>query len=104
MRICLVTDGFAPFVTGGIQSHSTNLSRHLSEAGADIVAVFPELAADRKVGNREIAAVIGERAEQVPIKWTNLPWFPGHYVAELWLYSRRVKKYLARRKDIDLAL
>jgi len=101
MRIALVTDGLFPMSVGGMQAHSTNLARSLAAEGVNVVLVYPQqsdVSPNRVLAQLDIPAA---SARLIPAPWPSMPPFPGHYVAELWSYSARVKERLEKEKDID---
>ena len=57
MNILLITDGITPFVTGGMQRHSTNLAKYFTLAGVNITLVHcvgfdQELPSDKMVNQQ----------------------------------------------------
>ena len=101
MRIALVTDGISPLAIGGMQTYSTNLARHLAEQSVEVDLYFPGRDGDATRGMITDDRAARARLELVPVEWPWLPRFPGHYVAALWLYSRRVLGRLLQRRPAD---
>lgn len=100
MRIALVTDGLSPVSVGGMQSHSTHLARSLAACGVTVDVFYPAHPTISANAMRERTGLESDRIRLVPIQMQPMS-FPGHYVAELWRYSKEVERALAGETGID---
>ncbi len=102
MRIALLTDGIAPYVTGGMQRHSCHLARHLIALGVDLTLVHAIPLGKSAPADEEIKALLG--SEKLRIVTLHFPTrkqsiirgdkLPGHYVRESYLYACEVYESL----------
>lgn len=95
MNILFLTDGIYPFVNGGMQKHSYNLSRHLARLGVNITLVHPGfvgLSHNVKPLEHYFSSVELKSIELIEISFPNPPKFPGHYLYASFLYSKRIFK------------
>ena len=105
MRIAMLTDGLAPYVTGGIQRHSRCLAIALSEAGV-AVELFHSIRDHRQseaaCGLYDFPSdaihTITNRFEPYPGTHS----FPGHYVYECWRLSQCfLEAFINSRVNVD---
>ncbi|MET0247256.1 MAG: glycosyltransferase family 4 protein [Sphingomonas sp.] len=87
MRVLYVTDGFAPFAIGGMQTYARRQLETLATSGHDLISITPG----------------GANAPNGPLAWRNiaLPWpgrsllrrfSPWRYADDLRLFSREVAR------------
>lgn len=101
-RIALLTDGLSPWVTGGMQQHSTSLARWLGR---------------RKIFTDVFYCIPGNQAQPAPeslfsseelkyIKLIQVPFpqpirFPGHYIRSSRKYACRLAKLIEKEAPYD---
>ncbi len=88
----MVTDGIFPLVLGGMQSHAANLARHLARCGAQVDVIHPS--PDPGGLARSFFDAEGSNVQLVQVPWPAEHRYPGHYVAELWKYSTKVREII----------
>lgn len=97
MKIALVTDGVYPFVVGGMQRHSTYLTRYLTRQGAQVVLVHC-IAQGELPSNEEVIHKLGidhpENLEIITLRFPSFGKLPGHYLRESLVYSDLALKAL----------
>jgi glycosyltransferase involved in cell wall biosynthesis len=80
-RILYVTDGFAPFVIGGMQSYARRQLETLAAAGYELISITPD----------------GAAAPTEPLAWRNvaLPWPQRSALGRLspWRYANDLKRF-----------
>ena len=84
MKICLLTDGITPYVTGGMQRHSFNLCNELLKAGNEVTLVHCVYGKSELPKNDEVKALF-ENAEHLTVHTLRFPsssGMPGHYIKE----------------------
>jgi glycosyltransferase involved in cell wall biosynthesis len=103
LKIALLTDGIYPFVVGGMQKHSFHLVRFFTEAGYQITLVHgvPET---KEIPSREEALRMLEvrSSSNIEIITFHIPkhiYYPGHYIAEQYAYSKMISRKLENRWD-----
>lgn len=100
MKIALLTDGIFPFVIGGMQKHSYYLAKYLSRHQIN-VRVYHCL---KEASNyHHILHDIFTKEEREYLEFVDIPFdfsshFPGFYLYESYLYSKRIYQHL--QKDI----
>jgi glycosyltransferase involved in cell wall biosynthesis len=89
MKICLLTDGITPYVTGGMQRHSFNLCNELLKYGHEVTlvhCVYGKSAFPKK----EEVKLLFEKSENLTVHSLRFPassGMPGHYIKESYQYS-----------------
>jgi len=89
MKICLLTDGITPYVTGGMQRHSFNLCNELLKAGNEVTLVHCVYGKSELPKNDEVKTLF-ENAEHLTVYSLRFPessGMPGHYIKESYQYS-----------------
>jgi len=84
-----------------MQSHSTNLARHLAAVGVDVEVFYPR---SPDLSAKDVAARAGLESDRIrltPVDWPKVRRFPGHYVSELWQYSKNVRALLVQRRGLN---
>ncbi|MEY3835426.1 MAG: hypothetical protein RI989_854 [Bacteroidota bacterium] len=90
MKICLLTDGITPYVTGGMQRHSFNLCNELLKSGNEVTlvhCVYGKVTLPKK----EDVKNLFEKSEYLTVHSLRFPassGMPGHYIKESYQYSR----------------
>jgi glycosyltransferase involved in cell wall biosynthesis len=96
MKICLLTDGITPYVTGGMQRHSFNLCNELLKAGNEVTLVHCVNGNSELPKNDEVKALF-ENAEHLTVHTLRFPsssGMPGHYIKESYQYSCAITSLL----------
>ena len=99
MNICLLTDGIAPYVTGGMQRHSFNLCNELLKAGNEVTLVHCVNEKSSLPKNEEVKALF-ENAEHLIVHTLRFPTYgnmPGHYIKESYQYSCTITSLLKEK-------
>lgn len=97
MKIALLTDGITPYVTGGMQRHSFNLTNHLLLAGHEVTLVHCVYGSARLPKKDEVRALF-QRSEKLHVhtfRFPSMGQMPGHYLRESYQYSREIVEVLA---------
>ncbi len=98
MKIALVTDGIYPFVLGGMQRHSSYLTRYLTRQGVKVVLVHCVTHGERPTESDIINKLEIDQPDNLEIITLRFPSFgklPGHYLRESLVYSEMALKALA---------
>lgn len=96
IRVAYLCDGLFPQVIGGMAKFATRLAEEFVQKGAH-VTIFTPLHKDLPdlPGAASTSALLpANQLRSVP--WGSLPPFPGHYVVENFLFSRRLSPFLNR--------
>lgn len=106
MRIALITDGIAPYVTGGMQRHSFNLCRSLATQGVhiDLYHCVPKAVATEKRDAQNLDCFTEPERAMISGELVEFPDFgkmPGHYIRESYEYSRRISRKLQKKSRVD---
>lgn len=101
MRVALLTDGIAPYVTGGMQRHSYYLCKYLAQAGVyvDLYHCDPQ-----NRGAQSLDCFTEEEKKFIASEIIEFPTFgkmPGHYIRESYEYSMRIYKRMKGRAQVD---
>jgi len=99
MNICLLTDGIAPYVTGGMQRHSFNLCNELLKAGNEVTLVHCVNEKSSLPKNEEVKSLF-ENAEHLTVHTLRFPTYgsmPGHYIKESYQYSCTITSLLKEK-------
>lgn len=101
MRVALFTDGIYPFVVGGMQIHSTLFARNLAQNGKEVDLYYPT---PNVSGEERLPFSVEElkKIKIIEIDWPRIISFPGHYLLESYIYSRRVRTVYLSREPVDL--
>ena len=96
MKICLLTDGIAHYVTGGMQRHSYNLCNELLKQGYEVTlvhCVYGKSALPKK----EEVKLLFENPDNLTVYSLRFPassGMPGHYIKESYQYSFAITSLL----------
>lgn len=92
MKLLILTDGITPFVIGGMQKHSFELTKNLALLGHEITLVHCVYGTASMPNKEEVAEVFGADAYQnievITLRFPPASWYPGHYVKESYIYSK----------------
>lgn len=103
MNILIVSDGITPFVIGGMQKHSYNLTRQLALQGHRVTLFHCVTGKNKLPEGEEIHPLFGADAmknlESICLRFPAPSWYPGHYLKESYLYSRMVFKRIETRLE-----
>ena len=94
LKLLILTDGITPFVIGGMQKHSFNLTKQLALQGHSIT-LFHCVTGNNKLPERDdLLAIFGEKAmtniESICLRFPSPSWYPGHYLKESYIFSRMI--------------
>ncbi|MEW6773223.1 MAG: glycosyltransferase family 4 protein [Bacteroidota bacterium] len=100
MKVAILTDGFYPFVTGGMQRHSYFLIKYLARKKVHLRVYF---CIQNDLDFQSTIQKIFSEEELQYIEFVEIPFnfkslFPGFYLIESYLYSKRIYEHLI--KDI----
>ncbi|MGQ0827758.1 MAG: glycosyltransferase family 4 protein [Bacteroidota bacterium] len=102
MKIALLTDGIHPHVIGGIQKHSYYLAKYFAQNKIEVDLYHPrgnlnEKSFFKNCFTPEESVYI----HPVLIDFPKLPYFPGHYIYESYLFSKNIFQKYIRVKPTD---
>jgi glycosyltransferase involved in cell wall biosynthesis len=96
MKICLLTDGITPYVTGGMQRHSFNLCNELLKHGHEVTLVHC-VYGKNSLPKKEEVKLLFEKPENLTVYSLRFPasiGMPGHYIKESYQYSFAITSLL----------
>ncbi|MFM1771203.1 MAG: hypothetical protein RLZZ71_345 [Bacteroidota bacterium] len=96
MKICLLTDGITPYVTGGMQRHSFNLCNELLKSGNEVTLVHCVYGKTTLPKKEEVKKLF-EKADNLTVYSLRFPassGMPGHYIKESYQYSFAITELL----------
>lgn len=96
MKICLLTDGITPYVTGGMQRHSFNLCNELLKQGHEVTLVHC-VYEKSTLPKKEEVNLLFNRSELLTVYSLRFPassGMPGHYIKESYQYSFAITSLL----------
>ncbi len=96
MKICLLTDGIAPYVTGGMQRHSFNLCNELLKQG-NVVTLVHCVYGKSALPKQEEVKELFENSKDLTVYSLRFPessGMPGHYIKESYQYSLAITSLL----------
>ena len=96
MKICLLTDGITPYVTGGMQRHSFNLCTELLKQGHSVTLVHCIYGKSTLPKKEEVKSLFN-RPELLTVYSLRFPTssgMPGHYIKESYQYSFAITSLL----------
>jgi glycosyltransferase involved in cell wall biosynthesis len=96
MKICLLTDGIAPYVTGGMQRHSFNLCNELLKLEHEVTLVHCVYGKSSLPKKEEVRNLF-ENTEKLTVYSLRFPassGMPGHYIKESYQYSFAIYELL----------
>lgn len=105
MRIALLTDGIWPYVIGGMQKHSYFLCKYLAKNQVHVVLVHTAAAITEEVKNIDCFTEEEKKyINPVIVEKPRVKAFPGHYIYQSWLYSKKVYETLDGFPDADFII
>jgi glycosyltransferase involved in cell wall biosynthesis len=99
MKICLLTDGITPYVTGGMQRHSFNLCNELLKSGNEVTLVHC-VYGKATLPKKEDVKKLFEKSENLTVYSLRFPassGMPGHYIKESYQYSFAITELLKEK-------
>lgn len=96
MKICLLTDGITPYVTGGMQRHSFNLCNELLKHGNEVTLVHCVYGKSELPKKEEVKKLF-ENSKHLTVFSLRFPessGLPGHYIKESYQYSFAITSLL----------
>jgi glycosyltransferase involved in cell wall biosynthesis len=96
MKICLLTDGITPYVTGGMQRHSFNLCNELLKQGHEVTLVHC-VYGKSTLPKKEEVKLLFDQSENLAVYTLRFPassGMPGHYIKESYQYSFAITSLL----------
>lgn len=99
LRFLLLTDGLSPFVTGGMQQHSTLLAKHLAPIVEHLTVVHCETSRNAIPSTSDVLNELGnpDNVEVIGLPFRDDGFLPGHYPRA----SRRLSvSYLEHTGDL----
>ena len=96
MKICLLTDGITPYVTGGMQRHSFNLCNELLKQGNEVTLVHC-VYGKSTLPKKEEVKLLFDQPENLAVYTLRFPpssGMPGHYIKESYQYSFAITSLL----------
>lgn len=102
MKILVLTDGLFPFVVGGMQKHSTNLSKYLALKGVDLHLAHSVYSPPIPESS-EVSKLLQIPSEKIQgFLFPKKSKLPGHYIKESYAYSCLLyEHYKTQLKDFD---
>lgn len=101
MKIALITDGFYPYVLGGMQMHSLQLARSLLQAGVS-VELYHYVPKGKEGVPLPFSADELANLHIVAVDYPSTGHLPGHYIRERHQYSQRVlEAFKERAVNVD---
>lgn len=102
MKICLLTDGITPYVTGGMQRHSFNLCNELLKQGHEVTLVHC-VYGKNALPKKEEVKLLFEQQENLTVYSLRFPassGMPGHYIKESYQYSFAITSLLKEQLPV----
>jgi len=99
MKICLLTDGITPYVTGGMQRHSFNLCNELLKSGNEVTLVHC-VYGKASLPKKEEVKKLFEKSDLLTVYTLRFPassGMPGHYIKESYQYSLAITEVLTEK-------
>ncbi len=102
IKIALFTDGIYPHVLGGMQKHSYYLAKYfaLNYVSVDVYHAIP-FGKEFNVEETYFSAEELKNIRFFPITFPRNHYFPGHYVWESYLYSKKVFQEFTKQEEVD---
>jgi glycosyltransferase involved in cell wall biosynthesis len=101
MKIALLTDGIYPYVIGGMQKHSFYLAKYF--ALNKIEVSLYHTSDNLKLAN-ELSCFTEDEKKYIKsfaVKYPDQGKLPGHYIREMYSYSRELFNSLKQNKNVD---
>ena len=106
MKIAFLTDGIAPYITGGMQQHSASLAKNLVKKG-HIVDLFHFVSNDCEIPSKDELNTLffNYKYSYDNVYCTKFPtsiYFPGHYLWNSYRYSSWIYSVLEHNGNSPL--
>ncbi|MBN8858097.1 MAG: glycosyltransferase family 4 protein [Sphingobacteriales bacterium] len=105
LSVALLTDGIWPYVIGGMQKHSYFLCKYLAKNKIKVLLVHSASEINEEINELDCFTP-EEKAfiTSIIIKKPKLPWFPGHYIVQSYLYSKEIYKHVSELQKVDFII
>lgn len=105
MKVALFTDGIWPYVIGGMQKHSYFLCKYLAKNQVKVLLVHTADTITAGVLNLDCFTVEEkEYISSVVVEKPHVKPFPGHYIYQSWLYSKKIYQTLVGFPDVNFII
>ena len=105
MTIALLTDGIWPYVIGGMQKHSYFLCKHLAKNQVKVLLVHTAAVLTEEIKNTDCFTEEEKKyITPVLVEKPNVRSFPGHYIYQSWLYSKKIYEALNGFPNVDFII
>ncbi len=105
MKVALLTDGIWPYVIGGMQKHSYFLCKYLAKNQVHVLLVHTAAKITEEVKNLScFTAEEKKYITPVTVEKPRVSSFPGHYIYQSWLYSKKIYETLDGFPDVDFII
>ncbi|MFT4015874.1 MAG: glycosyltransferase family 4 protein [Agriterribacter sp.] len=105
MRIALITDGIWPYVVGGMQKHSYYLCKYFANNHTEVLLVHTAARYNREI--QQLSCFSNEEKKFITPVFVEKPVvsrFPGHYIYQSWLYSKKIYETLGGFPQTDFVI
>lgn len=102
MKVAIFTNGIWPYVIGGMQKHSYFLCKHLAKNEIEVLLVHTA----KKLSD-DVTSLTCFTSEElryirsIAIEMPRVPKFPGHYIYQSYLYSKKIFETLSGFPKVD---
>lgn len=105
MQVGLFTDGIWPYVIGGMQKHSYFLCKHLAKNQVKVLLVHTAAVLTEEIKNTDCFTEEEKKyITPVLVEKPNVRSFPGHYIYQSWLYSKKIYETLNGFPNVDFII
>ncbi|WP_152267592.1 glycosyltransferase family 4 protein [Agriterribacter humi] len=105
MKIALITDGIWPYVIGGMQKHSYFLCKYLAKNHVDVLLVHTATTITKEIKNLNCFTDEEKKyINPVIVEKPRVKSFPGHYIYQGWLYSKKIYETLNGFPAVDFII
>lgn len=105
MKVALLTDGIWPFVIGGMQKHSYFLCKYFAKNEVHVLLVHTAAAITEEVKKLDCFTEEEKRyITPVIVEKPRVKAFPGHYIYQSWLYSKKIYETLGGFPAVDFII
>jgi Glycosyltransferase len=105
MKVAIFTNGIWPYVIGGMQKHSYFLCKHLANNKIEVLLVHTAKNVTDDV--KALTCFTGDELKyirSIVIQTPDVPRFPGHYIYQSYLYSKKIYETLGGFPDVDFII
>lgn len=105
MKIALITDGIWPYVIGGMQKHSYYLCKYFAKNKIKVLLIHSASQTTEEITNLSCFSPEEKKyIQSVFIVKPPVKRFPGHYIYQNWLYSKKIYEVLHGIPDVDFII